>query len=309
MYVKLPAMIKKLSSLSHKTWFIILVLLVAVGAIAYFRGSDGKTAKAEYPQYYNFAGNYVFSVPKTYSVDEQSVPGAQLVYSGAIEAKTVEDVYNNKGIAVQGIADLTDHSGKGFKKYVNETFVPDLKKNLSTNDIKIKFGKANGGDNVSITANKDGKTIRFIYLKGGQHPAQVVAKEQSSPVKKITETITDLEKSAIKDEAAPIKQAVQNIAQLAKDQKPAELHSSAAKELRDKNSQTELTNALKTASPYTNGNITISGGSYAPNEFSAAIRFVKLDKNDQLPAFGSMSLKKIDGQWKLQALSLPTPKQ
>src|SRR3989344_4190977 len=129
-------MIKKLTSLSRKSLFILLVILVAVGVIMYTRGdSGGKIAKAEHPEYLNFDGNYVFSVPKNYTVDEQSVPGAQLVYTGQIEAKTLEDVYNASGIAVQSINDLTDHSPKAFKKYVNDNYLPELRKNLSTDDV------------------------------------------------------------------------------------------------------------------------------------------------------------------------------
>lgn len=302
-------MIKKLTSLSHKTLFIILVLLVAATAVVYTRGNNDKISKAEYPQYYNFAGNYVFSVPKTYSVDEQSVPGAQLVYSGQVTAKTLEDVYNAGGISVYATSDLTDHSAKAFKDYVNKTFVPELKKNLSTDDVQVKFSKANGADNAAVTANKDGKALRFIYLKGGQHPATVVAKTQTSAVQKIDETITDLETTPLNKEAEPIKKAAQNAAQLAKDQKAVELYNSSAPELKAKNTQDELTKALQTAALYTSGNITISGGSYAPGEFSSAIRFTTLSKDNQQTAFGSMSLKKIDGQWKLTSLSLPTPKQ
>lgn len=301
-------MIKKLFSLSHKTLFIILILLVAVGAVAYTRSNANKVAKAEYPQYYNFPGNYVFSIPKTYTVDEQSVPGAQLVYTGQVTAKTLEDVYNAGGISVYANSDLTDHSAKAFKNYVNDKYLPELKKQLATTDIKTKFGKANGADNASITVNKDGKAFRFIYLKGGQHPAVVIAKIQTSAVSKIDKTITDLETTPLKMEAEPIKQAVQNAAQLVKDQKTAELYNSSGPELRSKNSQDELAKALQAAVSFTAGDITISGGSYAPNEFSSAIRFTTLNKDNPQTSVGSFSLKKIDGQWKLEALSLPAPK-
>lgn len=305
-------MIKKLSSLSHKTLLIVLVLLVSAGVLIYMRGNGGigsKTNKVEYPQYYNFAGNYLFSVPKTYSVDEQTIPGAQLVYSGQITAKTLEDVYNAGGISLYGISDLTDHSSKAFKKYINDKYLPELKKNLSTNDIQTKFGKASGADNASITVNKDGKGFRFIYFKGGQHPASVIAKSETDTVKKIDKTLTDVEVSVLKNEADPIKKAVKNIAQLAKDQKASDLYNSSAPELKAKNTQEELTKALQAAAPYTGGNITISGGSYNPNEFSSAIRFTTLSKDNPQTVFGSMILKKVDGQWKLVSLSLPTPKQ
>ena len=302
-------MIKKLASLSHKTLFIILILLVAVGAVVVLRGNSNKVAKAQYPEYFNFDGNYVFSVPKDYSVDEQSAPGAQLVYSGQISVKTVEDVYNQKGIALQAISELTDHSGKAFKDYVNGKYLADLKSNLSTNDVKIKFGKANGSDNARVIVKKDGQQIRFIYLKGGQHPVAVISKQETDPFKNIESSLKDIEKSDLKGEVDPIKQSIKTTGQLIKDQKAHDLYAAAAADLRTKSTETGLASALSAAQVYTNGNIVISGISYTPNGFSATMRFTKLDKNDQQPAFGALTYKKIDGQWKLEALSLPTPKQ
>lgn len=300
-------MIKKLSSLSHKTLFIILILLVAVGIGIHVRGND-KSSKAGYPEYLNFAGNYVFSVPKDYSVDEQSVPGAQLVYTGTISAKTVEDVYSANGMAISAVGSLTDHSSKAFKDYIKGTFTSDLKKNLSTSDVKVKFGKTNGADNAQASVSKDGKLIRFVFLKGGQHPAQVVAKSETSNVKIIESTMKDVESSNLKAEADPLRKAITNVAQLVKDQKAAELYNAAAPSLRTENSQEDLNQALKTAAQYTVGNMTISGGNYTPDQFQAAVRFTPLDSKNQQPTFGAMSFKKIDGQWKLEALSLPTPK-
>lgn len=273
-------------------------------------GNTGiKISKAEYPQYLSFGGNYVFSVPKTYSVDEQSIPGIQLVYTSTISAKNLEDVYNAGGISVQALTELSDHSAKAFKDYVNNTYLEQFKKNDSVKDTQLKFSKENGWDVAHITATKDGKSFRFIYVKNGQHPVVVVAKQETDTFKKIEQTIIDVENSDLKSEAESIKQSAKNIAQSAKDQKAPDLYALTTQELKDKTTQSEIAKALDTAKSYTSGNITISGGNYSPGEFTTAIRFVKLDKNDQQPAFGSMILKKVDGQWKLQALSLPSPKQ
>lgn len=303
-------MIKNLTSLPRKTLLVILVLVVGAGAAVYIRGGSGdKITKVQHPEYLSFDGNYVFSVSKNYTIDEQSVPGAQLVYSGKIEAKTLEDVYNASGIVIQPIPDLTDHSGKAFKKYVNDTYLPELKKNLPTNDIQIKFGKANGADNVSITAKKDGQQYRFIFLKGGQNPAAVIAKQEADVLKNIERTLLDVEKSDLKSEQDAIKKLIKDTAQLVKDQKAKDLYAAASADLKASTTEAELTTALKTATPYTEGSIIIGGVSYTPNDFSAALRFTKLDKNDQQPGIGSLAFKKVDGQWKLETLSLPTPKQ
>lgn len=303
-------MIKKLFSLSHKTLLVILILLVGAAAVVYIRGSSSdKIAKAEHPEYLNFDGNYVFSVPKNYTVDEQSIPGAQLVYTGTITAKTVEDVYNAGGIAVQPITDITDHSGKAFKKYVNDKYLPEFKKNLTVNDVQVKFAEANGADNATVTAKKDGQQYRFIFLKGGSHPAAIVAKQETDALKNIERTLVDVEKSDLKDQQDSIRNSIKDTAQEVKDQKAKDLYATASSELKSSTTEEELFNALKTAILYTEGNIVISGVSYTPNDFSAVLRFTKLDKNDQQPAIGSLAFKKIDGQWKLQTLSLPNPKQ
>ncbi len=301
--------------ISPKIILILLVVVIVLGGIVYMRGRNSKSAsnktggsQAVSANYINFGGNYVFKVPKDHVVDEQSVPNAQLVYTGNIEAKTLEDVYRNNGIAVQEISTLTDHTSNAFKKYVNETYVPDLKKNLSPSDVQTNFGKANGADNAKVIAKKDGKIIRYVYIKGGQHPAQVVANAETDAVKEIIQTIVDVESSIFKNEVTSLKQTVEKIAYQVKDKKTQELYSSAAPELREKSTQEELSQALDTATPYRSGSITISGGSSAASdEFASVIRFVKLDKKDQQPAVGSLVLKKIDGQWKLTLLSLPSP--
>lgn len=300
-------MIKKLTSPSRKLSILILALLIAVGAGVYFRGNDDKSAQSEYPKYLNFDGNYVFSVPKNYTVDEQSVPGAQLVYTGSITAKTVEDVYNGGGIAVQPITDLSGSSGKAFKKYVNDNYLPELKKNLSVNDVQVKFDKISDADNASITAKKDGQQYRFIYLKGGSHPAAVVAKQETAALKDISRTLVDVEKSDLKDQQDSIKNSIKDAAQLIKDQKAKELYTGASSELRASTTEAAISAALKTAAPYSEGSIVISGASYNQNDFSTVLRFIKLDKKDQQPAVGSLTFKKVDGQWKLEQLTLPDP--
>lgn len=271
--------------------------------------NTNKVAKTQYPEYFNFAGDYVFSVPKNYGVDDQAIPGKAIVYSQALTAQSEEDIYNSNDISLVAITGLSDHSGKTFKDYAKGTFLADAKKSLATNDIQLKFGKTGGQDVARAVVNKDGKAFRFIYLKNGQHPVALMSKDETDGFKRIEQTLVDIETSDLKSEAQAIKDSIKNNIQLAKDQKSAELYNASAPEFKAKNTQDELTKALQKSAPYTGGNITISGGRYAPNEFTAAIRFVKLDKNDQQPALGSMVLKKIDGQWKLVLISLPPPKQ
>ncbi len=302
-------MIRKITSLSHKTLLIILVAAVAVAAGIYIKDHRSKPVPvAGLAEYLNFGNSYVYKVPKNYSVDAQSVLGAELIYSGPITAKTVQDIYDRGGIGTQAL-DIKDHSSSGFKGYVNGSFLSDLKKNLSTNDVKVKFGKANGSDNAQITVKKDGQQVRFIYLKNGQHPASVIAKTETDVFKVIEQTITDLESSDLKNESDALKQSLQSNIQLVKAQKAPELYSAASPELRSQTSEDQLSTVLKSASSFLNQNITVSGGSYSQASFSAALRFTPPNQDNPQPTLGAITLKKAEGQWKLQGLSLPTPKQ
>lgn len=296
-----------------RTTSIVIVIFVGIlvavfGIGVYIHGHPKKTVpKPEYPEYLNFDGNYVFSVPKNYTVDEQSVQGAQLIFSGQITAKTLEDVYNQNGISAAGISDLTDHSSRGFKNYVNNNFLPNLKKDASTSNVQVKFVKTNGWDVARLTVTKDGQQFRFIYLKSGQHPVVVVAKQETDPLKKIEQTLVDVEVGDLKNESDLIKQSIKSYVQLAKDQKTQDLYNAATSELRAKSTQAELAAALNGAASYLNENITVSGGTYDSSVFSATLRFTSLNKDNQQSTLGAILLKKVDGQWKLQALSLPSP--
>ncbi len=78
-------MIKRLAS--PKTLLILLVIIIAVGAGLYVSAHKAKPISTrDLPDYLNFGNNYVFKIPGGYSVDAQSVSGAELVYSGPITA-------------------------------------------------------------------------------------------------------------------------------------------------------------------------------------------------------------------------------
>lgn len=302
-------MTRKLTSLSRKSALILITIVVAVIGLLVSTQKSKPVPTKGLAEYLNFGNSYVFSVPKSTAVDSQSLDGVELIYAAPLSGKTIEDVYNQNGIAIIPLA-LSDHSSKGFKDYVNGTYLTDLKKNLSTNDIKVKFGKANGTDNAIITVKKDGKQLRSIYLKGGERPIAVLAKSETDNFKVIEQTIKDVEKSDLKSENDGIRKSIQNIFQLAKAQKAQELYNAAAPELRSQTTQESLTQALKSASSFLDQNITVDGGSYSQSTFSSVLRFTPLNSKDNSQStVGSMSLKKSDGQWKLQALSLPTPKQ
>ena len=284
---------------------LILVVIILLGGGLYLKNSNS-TRKLDRPEYLSFVGNYVFSIPTGKVVDEQAIAGMQLVYTGSVIDKTLDEIYAANNIGVQPIASLKDHKAASFKNFVNDTFVPGLKKSLAS-DIQVTFAKANGWDEARITVKKDNQPLRFIYLKNGQHPVAVLSKEETPQFMKIEDTITDVEKTDLKREEAPLKKAIQNNSQLMKDQKATDLYNQATPDLRDQISQDQFIKAIKTVEVYTQGQIVINGGSYNNSEFSAVVNFAPLNK-DFAPASGVMFLKKVDGQWKVKNLILPNPK-
>lgn len=283
---------------------LILFLLIAIlGGWLIFGRSDIK--KLDYPEYFTFSGNYVFSVPKDYAVDEQSVVGFQLVYTGMVTGKTLDQIYADNNISLQPITLLEDQKSGTFKDYVNNTFVPGAKKVLSP-DVSTTFTKVDGWDVAKVTVKKDAKPYRFIYLKNGQHPVAVISKEETDAFKKIERSVTDVEKTDLKDEVAPLKKAFQDTSQLLRDKNAAELYKQAAPEFRSKNTQEQIAKLLEAEEVFTQGAEVINGGSYDNNEFGGVINFTPLN-TDFKPAQGALYYQKINGQWLLKAMQLPNP--
>lgn len=287
-----------------KSWPLVLLLIIILGGSWLIFGRSN-IKKIDYPEYLTFVGSYVFSVPKGYSVDEHAIQNLQIVSSTKIAGKTIDEVYADNNITLQPVAFLRDKKGDSFKKYVNDTLVPETKQKLSA-DVTASFTKSEGLDVAVLTAKKDGKPLRFIYLKTGLHPVSIVSKEETDAFKKLEQSITDVEKTDLKNDIAPLKKAVENIAQLLRDKNAAELYKQAAPDLRSKNTQDQITKLLAAEEVYSQGSVTVSGGSYSGGEFGTVIYFVPLNQ-DFKPASGALYFKKIDKQWKLKGMQLPNP--
>ena len=282
--------------------FLLVVVLVA-GSWLIFGRSDVK--KLEHPEYLTFAGSYVFSVPKDYAVDEQSIVGLQLVYKGTITGKTLDQIYAADNISLEPITLLKDHESGTFKDYVNNTFVPGAKKVLSE-DVSTTFTKVDGWDVAKVTLKKDGQQLRFVYLKNGQHPVAVIAKEETTAFKTIEQSVSDVEKTDLKNEVAPLKQTVQKTAQRLRDKNSKELYQLATDDFRSKNTEDQISKLLAVEEVYSQGQVIINGGSYSAGEFGTVVYFVPLNQ-DFKPASGALYFKKVDGQWKLKGMQLPNP--
>lgn len=283
---------------------VLLLVLLLIGGGLYFRNSQS-IRELDHPEYLTFAGSYVFSVPKDYAVDEQSVFGHQLVYKGTVTGKTLDQIYAADNITLEPITLLQDHKSKTFKDYVNNTFVPGAKKVLSQ-DVSTTFSKVDGWDVARVTVKKDGQQLRFIYLKNGQHPVAVISKQETTAFKTIEQSVTDVEKTDLKNEVTSLKQSVQKTAQLIKDKNSGELYKQATPDFRSNNTEDQISKLLAVEEVYSQGQVIINGGSYSGGEFGTVAYFVPLNK-DFKPASGALYFKKIDGQWKLKGMQLPNP--
>lgn len=297
-----------LSKILRFLFVILLLILVAGGGFWAYRHFVSKpaVAVAGYPKYISFAGDYVFSIPKGYVLDDQSLPGIQLLYTGKITVKDLTDAYNANAIAVQAITDLADKKGDDFKKKINDAFVPELKK--ISPDVKIKFVSEDGTEVARITVSKDGKPARFVYVRSGKHPVQVVAKQETDTVKAIVQTTVDVESSELKTETKPVQEAIRTVAQLIKDQNATELYKQLAPEFKVKNTETDLKQALEKAATYTKGGMIVSGAAYKvnPSEMTVVFSMPPPNQESKLTS-GVLYLTKTSGDWKVKGLNLPSP--
>lgn len=282
-----------------------VAILLAGGLWLYAKHGQASLANGDHPEYLSFPGKFVFAIPKNYNISDRSVPGILIAYQGTLTAKTLDEAYSADAVALRPLVALTDHTSAGFKKYVNETYIPDLKKGLAA-DIQTDFTTNNGNDIARLSVSKSGAPYRFIYIKNGQHAVEIVGKSESDAFKKIEQTLADVESSDLKADFAPASIAISQIVQLVKDQKSSELYAQAAADLRAKTSEADVANALKTAAPFMDGTTIIDGGGYNvnPDELAVVINFEPSSK-DSKPTSGIMYIDKINGQWLLKGLKLP----
>ncbi len=282
-----------------------LVVIVAGGLFFYHSHSTENSQAGSGPVYINYTGSYTFRIPDKYSVDEKSVPTVQLVYPSSLqlEVKTVDEAYPVGVISVEALTALTDHSSPAFKKYVDTTFINEMKK-LSS-DTKISYSKNYKWDVAKVTTRKDGKVIRFAYLINGKHPAVIIGQNESKSLKAIEQTIIDIEDSGLDSQQKAIRQALDDVLIWVKTQKAQDLYNNAATDLRAKNSLNDVTNALQ-SSRYKD-TITFYGTVYSPDSASVGLNFWTPNNPQSVPSFfGSLVFKNENGKWKLQQLTLPT---
>lgn len=285
---------------------LIVVLVIIVAGTWMLTGSKNQHSVLTYPAYLNYNAKFVFSVPSSFTVDSRALPGIEVVHKGSLTAKTYDDLYNAGDITLEPISTMKDQAGKTFKNYVNDTFVPSLKKKYPSSLVKLKFEKVDGWDVARVIVTQAGKSQRFVYLKNGQHPVAIASKEENAAAKTINKSIIDIESSPLKDEITPLKQAFQDNVKLIIDKNSAQLYKQAAPDLRAKSTEAQLAKILQDASAYyTSSGISIYDGIYNGNtkEFNAIANYLPLKTSDpSIPV--ALYLAKVDGQWKVKGISI-----
>lgn len=272
-----------------------------------------KTAREAYPddaRYVSFGANYMFAVPKSFNVDESTMPGVQLLIStGLTDLKidNFEQLFDAAIIAVQPIAQIKPNENRDVSTYVKKTLLPDLKKNLG-GDIKVKYSMPGKFRVATITVHKDGKLVRQLHIQGGAHPVMVAAKENSDAYYEAVSTLIGVEDATSKDELEPIKKLIESSVTLAQQGKIQELFNSGSAEFKEKTNVKDLTAAVNNAKSFLSRNVVAPGGTILGNAFTGTLTFNSTKKEEE-PGLGAVHLAKVDGVWKLNGLSLPAPKK
>lgn len=288
----------------------LLIVLVAVVAGTWMlTGSKNQHSVLTYPAYLNYNAKFVFSVPASYTVDSSALPGIEVVHKGSLTAKTYDDLYNAGDVTLEPISTIKDQAGKTFKNYVNDTFVPSLKKKYPSSLIKTEYSKVDGWDVARVTVTQAGKAQRFVYLKNGQHPVAIASKEENAAAKTINKSIIDVESSPLKDEITPLKQAFQNTANLIVNKNSTELYKQATPALRTKSTEADLDKIVRSVAAYyaQSGGMSVYDGVYdgKAKTFNAIMNILPTKTGDaSIPV--AMYLSKGNNQWQLNGISVLT---
>lgn len=295
---------------------IVIAVIVVLGIVVWKKQSQVmgqkkmiKTANESYgddARYINFGVDYMFAVPKSFSIDEVSISGIQLIIPNGLNLQIdkVDQLYDAAVVAVQPVSEIKANDNASVKKYVEKSLVPDLKKNLSP-DISVKFSKSGKYQAAIIVAKKNGKQVRQVYVYGGAHPFMVASKEVSDAYLEVTSTILSIPDSKHKAEVPKLKAAVQATLSSLQKGEVQKVYDMGTAEFKKSTSTAALTGALKSSSEYINRNILVVGGSLLNDRFTSQVYYPGATKEDKV-GYGLVNLQKEDGEWKVSGINFPT---
>lgn len=311
----------KKTSLWRKLAVVVIALAVLAGGFTLWQISQRaknqvsliKTANETYaddPRYVSFGADYLFAVPKSYSVDETSQAGVQFLIPAGVESGKLDNfdkLFDAAVLAVQPLKDVEANSNSSLKQYINDILVPDLKKNVSE-DLKVTYSYVGKYKAAMITVNKEGRQIRQVYAYSGSHPFTVVAQTKSDAFVQVVNTLIGVSNSNTKDEIALIKQAVQANLSLAQTNKAQELFDGSAPEFKQKSSAKDVTTAINNSASFLKRHINVPGGTFLADKFIGQLFFPGVEK-DEKASLGTIGLIKEGSVWKLNSLVLPVAKK
>ena len=271
-----------------------------------------KTANESYlddQRYISFGtdSDYTFAVPKSYTVSESSTPGVKFLIPGGVDSTTLdspEKTFDASVVAIEAISNVKPFDNKAIKNHVKNTVLPEVKKTASE-DIKTVYAYTGKYRSATITATKDGRQVRQVFVYGGARPYMAVSGTKSDAFLEVINTLISVNDSNIKDDTALIKPVVTATITLLKEGKLQQLYDSASSEFKKKASLNQLTSAVNDSKNDLSRDVLVPGGNIAGNQFFCTLSFQPIEK-DGKSTLGSLNLIKEDNQWKLQGLTLPT---
>lgn len=263
---------------------------------------------ADDPRYVSFGSDYQFAVPKSYSVDESSIEGVQLLIPQGVETASLDNydkLFDAAVIAAQAITEVTPNNNSSLKKYINDTLVADLKTNVSE-DITTEFSYVGKYQAANIVVKKDDRQIRQIYAYSGTKPFMVVASSKSDAFVQVVNTLIGLSDANTKADIDQIKQTIQSNLALAQANKSQELFDGSASEFKTESTAKEVATGLTNSATFLKRNINVPGGTLLGSQFVGQLFFPGVAENEKA-SLGTIGLLKEADMWKLNSLELPAP--
>lgn len=295
-------------------FIIVLLLLVVVGGIFYFwrKGAfknltNGKTSEDTTPQtYVNFGGDYSFLGPTGYSVDDTTIPSAQLVVkqNEKLQVSSIDEIYSKGAIAVQSFSPaLSDEAS--FKNYINNVLKDSVATSLKGKS-EVVFGQKDDYATATIKTSVGGKLVRVQFIYNSIKPVIIASGDENSTHKAIVDSLAVASNKY--SEFANIQNAVMTDSALLKNRLADDLYRLSSDSFKKQSSLDELKKTLDQTSTALDASISISGGALGKDTFIASLLFTKPADKDNAQAqsaVGSITLQKNNSQWQMSGLSLP----
>ena len=295
-------------------YIIVLLLLVIVGGTFYFWRKGGfkkltnsKTSEETTPQnYLNFAGDYSFLAPEGYSVDDTTIPNAQLIVkqNEKLQVNSVDEIYSKGAIAVQSFSPVLSDEDS-FKNYINNVLKGSIEIALKGKS-EVVFGQKDGRTTATIKTSASKKLVRVQFILNAVKPVIVASGDENSAYKAIVDSLVVASKKYA--EFANIQNAVMTYSSLLKNRMTDDLYRLSSDSFKKQSSLDELKKTLNQTSTALDASISISGGALGKDTFIASLLFTKpADKENAQAksAVGSITLQKNNSQWQMAGISLP----